>query len=234
MAIEKIDVVIPAAGAGRRMGASVPKQYLRIADREILARTADVFLSLPFAGRIIIALAPDDTLFDTLDISHSPRVVRAAGGAERSDSVLAGLRASETEFTLVHDAARPMVRPADIGRLVSLALDDDGGLLAFQTVRDTIKLADHQGDGTARSVRTEPRELLWHALTPQLFRTELLIKALESAASRGLPVTDESSAMELAGYRPRLVSSDPGNIKITEPGDLAAAEEFFRRQPSRG
>ena len=81
-------------------------------------------------------------------------------------------------------------------------------------------------------MRTEPRELLWHALTPQLFRTSLLIKALGSAAEKGLPVTDEASAMELAGYRPRLVSSDPGNIKITEPGDLAAAEEFFRRQAS--
>ena len=218
MAIEKIDVVIPAAGAGRRMGAAVPKQYLRIAGREILARTADIFLSLPFAGRIII------------DTAANPRVVQVTGGRERSDSVLAGLRASQTEFTLVHDAARPMVRPADIERLVALALDDDGGILAFQSVRDTIKLADTVSDGTARSVRTEPRELLWHALTPQLFRTGLLIKALESASAKGLPVTDEASAMELAGYRPRLVSSDPGNIKITEPADLAAAEEFFRHQ----
>ena len=219
MAIEKIDVVIPAAGAGRRMGAAVPKQYLRIAGREILARTADIFLSLA-----------DDTLFDTLDTAANPRVVQVTGGRERSDSVLAGLRASQTEFTLVHDAARPMVRPADIERLVALALDDDGGILAFQSVRDTIKLADTVSDGTARSVRTEPRELLWHALTPQLFRTGLLIKALESASAKGLPVTDEASAMELAGYRPRLVSSDPGNIKITEPADLAAAEEFFRHQ----
>ena len=230
MAIEKIDVVIPAAGAGRRMGAAVPKQYLRIAGREILARTADIFLSLPFAGRIIIALSADDTLFDTLDTAANPRVVQVTGGRERSDSVLAGLRASQTEFTLVHDAARPMVRPADIERLVAPALDDDGGILAFQSVRDTIKLADTLSDGTARSVRTEPRELLWHALTPQLFRTGLLIKALESASAKGLPVTDEASAMELAGYRPRLVSSDPGNIKITEPADLAAAEEFFRHQ----
>ena len=232
MATEKIDVVIPAAGIGRRMGAAVPKQYLKVAGRGILARTADVFLSLPFAGRVIIALAADDELFDKLDISRSPKVVRVTGGSERSDSVLAGLRASETEFTLVHDAARPMVRPSDIERLVSLACDDDGGILAFQTVKDTIKLASTDGDGTARSVRTEPRELLWHALTPQLFRTSLLIKALGSAAEKGLPVTDEASAMELAGYRPRLVSSDPGNIKITEPGDLAAAEEFFRRQAS--
>ena len=125
MAIEKIDVVIPAAGAGRRMGAAVPKQYLRIAGREILARTADIFLSLPFAGRIIIALSADDTLFDTLDTAANPRVVQVTGGRERSDSVLAGLRASQTEFTLVHDAARPMVRPADIERLVALALDDE-------------------------------------------------------------------------------------------------------------
>jgi len=156
-------------------------------------------------------------------------LLRATGGAERADSVLAGLRAlpasvAADDAVLVHDAARPCVRAADISRLIDLAVPAGGGLLAAP-LRDTLKRADAQG----RVAATEPREARWRALTPQLFPRAALEAALVAAAAAGAAVTDEAMAMERAGHAPLLVEGSEDNIKVTTPADLAFAEFILQR-----
>jgi 2-C-methyl-D-erythritol 4-phosphate cytidylyltransferase len=132
----------------------------------------------------------------------------------------------DTIWVLVHDAARPCVRQSDIDRLIELASHDDhGGLLALP-VRDTMKRqkANHHVQTTV------DRHGLWHALTPQMFKLNLLIQAIDHAEVKGLPITDDSSAMELAGYSPLLVEGHEDNIKITRPFDLTLATLYMKEQ----
>jgi 2-C-methyl-D-erythritol 4-phosphate cytidylyltransferase len=156
-------------------------------------------------------------------------VVATSGGAERMDSVLAGLRALQdraapNDWVLVHDAARPCLLATELDRLLNELSDDAvGGLLAAPVV-DTLKRADDGG----RVLQTVPREKLWRALTPQMFRRDILQKALESAQARGVAVTDEAQAVEALGLQPRLVAGDADNIKITLPEDLLRAERILR------
>jgi len=159
------------------------------------------------------------------------KVLLGSGGAERAQTVLNGLRALETyaapdDWVLVHDAARPCVRHTDIDSLLAaVAGHADGGLLALP-LSDTVKRADHNGC----IEETVPRTGLWRALTPQVFRLAALRDALESAMRAGVEITDEASAMEYSGARPRLVHGHADNIKITLPEDLALAELFLREQ----
>lgn len=219
--------VVPAAGVGRRMGAAVPKQYLPLAGRCVLAHALDRLLAEPRIGRIVVALGPEDDWWPTLALSD-PRIVRTDGGAERADSVLNGLRAldgiaADEDWALVHDAARPCLAPADLDRLFAELADDPvGGLLAVP-VYDTMKRADADG----RVMQTVDRTGLWHALTPQMFRYGLLRAALEDAALAGATITDEASAIERAGLRPKLIEGRADNLKITRPGDLRLAEFFL-------
>lgn len=213
-----IDAIVPAAGIGSRMGASVPKQYLDLSGVSVLERTIRLLLSLPSVGKVIVPLKADDDIFDTLPIASESRVVRTEGGKERVDSVLAGLRLVSTEWVLVHDAARPCVDPSDIQRLIDDAVPVGGGILAMKT-RDTMKRVG--ADGAIEE--TVDRSCLYHALTPQLFRTAELNAAIICAQKAGILVTDESSAMEAAGFRPLPVEGRPDNIKITRPGDLELA-----------
>ena len=145
------------------------------------------------------------------------------------DSVLAGLNALETraaahDWVLVHDAARPCLSSEDLDRLLTeLASDDVGGLLAAPVV-DTLKRADDQ----QRVAQTVSREKLWRALTPQMFRFELLRRALTGAIHNGISVTDEAQAIEALGLRPKLIAGDADNIKITLPEDLPRAERILQ------
>jgi 2-C-methyl-D-erythritol 4-phosphate cytidylyltransferase len=153
----------------------------------------------------------------------------AVGGVERSDSVLAGLGALPAvvgvdDFVLVHDAARPCVRLADIGRLIELAAATDGGLLGAP-LRDTLKHAD----AADRVERTEPRERRWRAFTPQMFRRGPLSTALREVARLGMKVSDEAMAMEQAGFAPLLVEGAEDNIKVTTAADFALAEFLLGR-----
>lgn len=213
-----IDAIVPAAGIGSRMGASIPKQYLDLAGICVLERTIRLLLSMPCVGKVIVPLKDDDDIFDSLKIASEPRVVRTEGGKERVDSVLSGLRLASTEWVLVHDAARPCVDPSDIQKLIDEAVPCGGGILVMKT-RDTMKRVG--ADGVIEE--TVDRSCLYHALTPQLFKTEELAKAIECALKTGIAVTDESSAMEAAGFRPLPVEGRPDNIKITRPGDLELA-----------
>ena len=231
MASSRLWAVMPAAGSGRRMAAAQPKQYLSLGGTPVLQRSIDALLQLDRIEKVVVALAEDDQHWPSLEASRSDRVATTAGGAERSDSVVAGLRALAAEadrddWVLVHDAARPCLRRTDLERLVeSLADDPVGGLLAIP-VAETVKRAD----GESRVLETVPRESLWLAQTPQLFRYGLLLDALLAAQQRGEAVTDEAAAVEAYGSRPKLVAGDPGNIKITRPEDLPLAERYLLQE----
>jgi len=210
------------------MGVEQPKQYLALAGRLLMEWTLEALLANTRIERICVVLAPSDTTFDALAVSRDPRVVRAPGGAERCDSVLAGLEhcsayLDPADWVLVHDAARPCLPAADLGSLIERCLVDPiGGLLAVPA-RDTLKRDDGQG----RVAATIDRRPVWHAMTPQMFRLGTLRSALLAARARGLVVTDEAQAMELAGHAPLLVEGNASNLKVTRPEDLRTAADIL-------
>ena len=224
--------VVPAAGAGRRMGSAIPKQYLPLAGQPVIAHTLDTLLRYPPLAGVVVAISAGDEWWlevAAVRVADKPLLV-VTGGAERGHSVLNGLealweRAHPDDWVLVHDAARPCLSVADLDRLfIELADDAVGGLLAVP-VHDTLKQADAAG----RVAATVNRSQLWRALTPQMFRLGMLRDALRDALARGLTVTDEAAAMEAAGFAPRLVEGRADNLKITRPEDLALAEFYLRR-----
>lgn len=231
-AVQRFWAVIPAAGQGSRMGAASPKQYLSLGGKTVLEHSLSRLTGHPRIAATVLVIAADD--------GHWPRLAGgfarqslfiAHGGAERCHSVLNGLlalaaHAAPRDWVLVHDAARPCVRHEDIDVLLSRLQDHPvGGLLGIP-VTDTMKRADRQGD----IIETVLREGLWRALTPQMFRYEMLLQALRTALDRGVVVTDEAAAVEMAGFTPRMVEGHADNIKITRPQDLALAELFLRQQ----
>lgn len=213
--------LVPAAGSGSRMGSALPKQYLELAGKPMIYHTLAALCACPDISSVFVVLAPDDTRFHAYDWSAFGDRLQPlyCGGATRAESVLNGLMASELEpdeWVLVHDAARPCITQDQLARLIAELRDDEvGGILAVP-VADTLKRA---GDGQ-RIAQTEDRSGLWAAQTPQMFRTGLLIEALETVPD----VTDEASAIEALGLHPRLVASDPTNFKVTYPQDKHLAE----------
>ncbi|ATJ83885.1 2-C-methyl-D-erythritol 4-phosphate cytidylyltransferase [Halomonas beimenensis] len=226
-------LVVPAAGKGRRMGAERPKQYLPLAGRPVLARTlARLHQAFPDA-RLCLCLDAEDAHFAPDDVPFADWR-RVPGGAERVDSVVNALAAiandaADGDAVLVHDVARPCVTADDLRRLRAAVAADPVGALLATPVADTMK----RDDGAGRVKATEPREGLWHALTPQGFRYGLLRHALAEAARRGVAVTDEASAVEALGHSPRLVSGRRDNLKITHPEDLVLAELILAAQAAR-
>lgn len=221
--------VVAAAGRGERFGGRQPKQYARLADRAVLSWSIGALLAERSIATVMVALAPGDRRFARLPEAGNARVRSCPGGARRELSVAGALRALEPhardeDWVLVHDAARPCLRRSDVRALIA-GVDDDpvGGFLAVP-VGDTVKVADGQG----RSERTLPREGLWRALTPQMFRYGVLRRALALCVDRERSVTDEAAAVELLGLRPRLVPGHGDNLKITHPADLALAAAILR------
>ena len=222
--------VVPAAGKGARMGAEVPKQYLKLAGKSVLEHTLGLLTEQPVIAGVIVAVAADDELWPGVRASLANPVTTVTGGAERCHSVLAGITAlhdaGDDDWVMVHDAARPCLRAGDIERMVTeLAGHAVGGILAAP-VRDTLKRGNDRGD----IIATVDRSNLWHALTPQMFRVGVLRAALDDALERGLVVTDEAQAIEAAGLVPRIVEGHGDNLKITHPADLALAEMILRTQ----
>ncbi|MBX9402234.1 2-C-methyl-D-erythritol 4-phosphate cytidylyltransferase [Lysobacter sp. BMK333-48F3] len=216
--------VLPAAGRGQRFGGPTPKQYLHAAGKPLIEHALRALLAHPRVGGAMVALAADDALWPGWSELLGKPVLRCIGGGERADSVLAGLRAlpaqlGDDTLVLVHDAARPNLRGADLDALIAAAQADPAGAILGAPLRDTLKRA---GDG--RILATEPRDGLWRAFTPQAFRRGALTAALAQAAADGAIVTDEASAMERIGLRPRLVEGREDNLKVTTPADLALAE----------
>lgn len=228
--------IVPAAGGGTRFGGGIPKQYADLAGTPVLMRTLDRLATLD-AHETIVALAPDDAHYDRLIGARRTVQPLRCGGATRAATVRNVLRAlaarcDDDDWILVHDAARPCVPRESLSRFMQETSNDDvGGLLALP-LGDTLKRAS-ASDEPPRVMRTEAREGLWLAQTPQMFRYRLLI------AAQGLDVagecTDEAQAIEALAATgvcrmPKLVKGSPANLKITNPGDLALAAAILRMQ----
>ena len=211
------------------MHSEQPKQYLSLLGQPLIRHTLAVLCASPLIDRVYVILSVGDREWDRHDWRpFGERLVPLfCGGASRADSVLNGLRAiaddtSESDWVLVHDAARPCLAPWHIEALVrELSNDEVGGILAVP-VADTLK----REDSTRRIAATVPRDGLWQAQTPQMFRYVMLKRALENARH----VTDEASAIEAMGLRPRLVRGDPTNLKVTYPLDLHLAEWILQHR----
>lgn len=221
--------LIPAAGTGSRAAGSCPKQYLPVLGKPMLAYSVETLLSHPRISAVFVVIAPDDDAlqaFQAASLDQRAKPIRA-GGATRFQSVRNGLHAlgddvGSDDWILVHDAARPCLTAALLDRLLSgIGEDPVGGLLGCR-VADTLKSADAHNRVSA----TRPREGLWGAQTPQMFRRGLLERALSEAPSE--LITDESSAVERLGFQPLLIESDAENIKVTFPGDLGLAEAILK------
>ena len=214
-----VTAIIAAAGFGRRLGASVPKQLLELDGRPILERSVHAFTSHPRVAEVVVAL-PADLAAAPPAWLQGVRVV--AGGARRQDSVANAFDAvaAEAEIVLVHDAARPFVSPAVISRTIDAAAAHGAAVAAVPST-DTVKRVAHDG-GSPVVVETIPREAIYLAQTPQGFRREVLAAAVAVGRS-GTDATDEAALAERAGHRVHVVEGDRVNVKITTAGDLDAA-----------
>lgn len=227
--------VVPAAGRGERFGGPTPKQYLPLLGRPVLSWSLATLLAERSICGVVVALAAGDRRFARLPEARDPRVRTCRGGARRELSVANALHAladeaQDSDWVLVHDAARPCLEPRDLRALMAVvATDPVGGLLAVP-VGDTLKAEGRAG----RSERTVPREGLWRALTPQMFRYGLLRRALALSIERERAITDEASAVEALGLQPRLVVGRATNIKITVPADRALAAAIMGKGDSTG
>ncbi len=231
--MKKVDIwaVVPAAGLGKRMQSATPKQYLELCGRPVIEHTLNRLLAVEQVIGAVVAVQQDDSYWTEVQLSSDKPVLLAPGGEERCHSVINALDVLSktadynhaTAWALVHDAVRPCVAIEDIENLIDQAAGSEAGGILAVPVRDTMK---RQGNDQCIQETVE-REGLWHALTPQLFASEKLKEALHKAIDDGYLVTDESSAMEHAGFCPKLVQGADSNIKITRPGDLGLAEMYL-------
>ncbi|PSJ17049.1 2-C-methyl-D-erythritol 4-phosphate cytidylyltransferase [Nitrosomonas supralitoralis] len=225
--------LIPAAGSGSRMNSEVPKQYLALNNKPMIYHSINMLYHNQLIKSIFIVLASDDCDWIKYDWSEfsSKLIVLTCGGATRADSVLNGLTTAKlkglidtSDWILVHDAARPCLTSTLLEKLINeLTQDEVGGLLAVP-VSDTLKRSNLK----SRVMQTESRENIWQAQTPQMFRYELLTKALQNAEK--LHITDDASAIEALGFFPKLILSDTYNFKVTYPKDLALAELIIQQR----
>jgi len=216
-------VIIPAAGSGSRMATVMPKQYLPLAGRPMIAWTLEPFLSCERIASVHLVLSADDTHWQAHATRHPKLSILHCGGESRAVTVLNALKMiniEQSDWILVHDAARPGLTHQLLDCLLDEVQDDAvGGLLAIP-VADTLKRVDTK----QRVASTESREGLWQAQTPQMFRYDILKEALTKSV--GIP-TDEAQAVEALGLCPKLVTGQLRNLKITYPQDLALAEAII-------
>lgn len=231
MSTPVVHVLIPAAGQGKRYGGALLKQYLPIRGRPVLAHAIGIFQFHPMISSITVALAKDDQWFESAVGSLAAAVKTVTGGETRAHSVRNGLRFiadqySSEDWVLVHDAARPCLSRVSLDRLLEFGLQSTDGAILAMPVGDTLK----QSGDEQEIVATLDRSGLWAAQTPQLFRVGALAEAIDAAHRDGSEITDEASAMEFAGARPKLVMGSVANIKITHSSDLAIAEALMARK----
>lgn len=222
--------IVPAAGVGARMGASMPKQYLTLAGKTLVEHTLGRLLSFAPITHVVVAVGEEDPWWPTLAISQHPRINTVLGGETRAHSVVNALQKAlqlggEKTWALVHDMARPLLRLSDIQRLLD-GTAEEGAILAAPVV-DTIKQTAGEAQAVPCIDATLNRQQIWRALTPQLFPAQALAQAL---ANPDDAITDEASAMERFGWHPRLVCGHADNIKITLPEDLSLAAFYLAQQ----
>jgi len=217
------------------MGGNIPKQYLSLADATVLEHSLAALLACDWVERIALVLKPGDAWVEQTGVLAQEKLQRVDGGAQRSDSVLAGLEYlsyffAEDDWVLVHDAARPCLTRAELEALVDEVSRTAMGTLLATPVTDTVKQLGQAG----LVDQTVDRSRLWCAQTPQMFRLGPLRRALIEARNKGLQVTDEASAMELAGHPVRLLQGPRSNIKITLAQDLKLAEWYLQDAVNSG
>ncbi len=228
MSCHQVHALIPAAGRGTRFGGEVLKQYLPVCGKAVLAHSIRVFQSHPRIAGITVVRAENDHWFESAVGPVSAEVETVTGGETRTESVRNGLQyiADQhpgTTWVLIHDAARPCLSRQLLDRLLEQGLECAEGAILAMPIGDTLKRV-----GEAQAiVATVDRHGLWAAQTPQLFRLAELSDAIDVALRDGCELTDEASAMEYAGVRPKIVMGSAANIKITYPGDLAIAEAWL-------
>lgn len=223
--------IVPASGVGHRMQGQKPKQYLPLDGKTIIEHTLDRLLSFDGIDGVVLVLRPDDRDWQTINYQSEKPLITTSGGELRQHSVFNGLvklleQKFDDPYAMVHDAVRPLVCHADLRKLIEAAIDHSAGALLALPITDTLK---HQ-DQDSNIDRTVPRAGLWRAFTPQLFKAKLLHRALEQVIENDCEVTDDASAIESLGLRPRLVECNAENIKITWPEDLSLATQILRRQ----
>lgn len=231
MSTHVIHALVPAAGRSVRFGGTTLKQYAHLMGMPVIQHSMEAVSNHPAVVSLTVILAADDGIFDELVAPHWPEVRTVTGGDSRAASVLSGLdaimeTASPSDRVLVHDAARPCLSRASLDRLIAEGADGEEGCILAVPVSDTLKWAD----GAGMIERTVDRTHCWAAQTPQLFPLGALAENLRAAIEAGEEPTDEAAAMERAGVRPRLVTGDATNIKITGSEDLALAEFILHRQ----
>jgi 2-C-methyl-D-erythritol 4-phosphate cytidylyltransferase len=224
-------VIIPAAGTGNRMANVLPKQYLPLAGKPMISHTIQVFFNHPRIASIHVALSADDLFWRDLPLDPASKLkLHYTGGESRSETVLNTLQAIEVaddDWILVHDAARPGLTHALLDNLLNILENDEvGGLLALP-LADTLKQADAEN----RTQKTIPRDNLWQAQTPQMFRYGVLKHALQAnnGAAYRPAFTDEAEAIEALGLQPKLVQGELRNLKVTYPQDLEVLEALFNK-----
>ncbi len=233
--------VVPAAGIGRRFGSSAPKQYSSLCGASLIERTLQQLVDSGVFCGITVAISPDDSYFETLAIARYPLIQTTLGGQTRAESVLAGLKSidaanggcGDTDWVMVHDAARPLVSTKDIVRLKQRLQSSGRATILGARVADTVKRVNastEHADQSSQAIReTVDRTELWVAQTPQAASLNTLLAALESLDASGkLPlVTDEASALEMLGHPVDIIEGNRRNFKVTLPEDLVMAEAIL-------
>ena len=225
----RTELIVVAAGRGSRMGAEIKKQYLPLGGAPILVRTLQTLTASPVVDRVVLVVSPDD-IESVRDLVREHAIGKigdvVAGGAERQDSVLEGLRAvsPEAEIVAVHDAARPLVSQEEILAVIEAAKEGGAATLGVP-VKDTIKRVT---GGLVRE--TLERAQLWAVHTPQAFRRDWLEEAHRRSVQLGGHGTDDASLVEWAGYPVQMVEGRYENLKITTPEDLLVAETLFQER----
>ncbi|MFH1851128.1 MAG: 2-C-methyl-D-erythritol 4-phosphate cytidylyltransferase [Candidatus Neomarinimicrobiota bacterium] len=226
-----VSAIIPAAGRGLRFGGSVPKQFLTLGNTPLLFHTIKPFLALPEIGEIIIVVPEKqivelDSLLQPIDLERKIRLI--AGGERRQDSVQNGLAAvaPECELVVIHDAGRPFVTEKMIRDCIAARGNNAGAIMALPA-SDTVKRVV---PGSRVIAETIPRETIWLAQTPQVFRKSILLEALVAAEREGISGTDEAALVERLGYQVVIVNGSPRNFKITTPDDWETARRIWEAE----
>ena len=233
--LPRIHALIPAAGQSVRFGGTTLKQYAHLLGKPVIAHSIDALRQHKAVCEVTVALAQDDGIYNDLIRPDYPEVRTVTGGDIRARTVLRGLRYirsfdTDSQWVLVHDAARPCLSHSALERLLNKGLSCEQGAILAIPVSDTLKREAESN----RIEGTHDRSGLWAAQTPQLFPLDALLQNIQSAVNFGKPPTDEAEAMERAGLQPILVPGCPSNIKITGPDDLALAECILKQRVEVG